>query len=103
MSDDPPIDVYDPPSGGGRASFPNESAAEGLPSSVHTEVAVLGACLLQEEAINDALEALIAEDFSLDSHQRIFRAISDMAETGNHCDTETVINELGRRKELDSI
>ena len=103
MSDDPPIDVYDPPSGGGRASFPNESAAEGLPSSVHAEIAVLGCMLLEEEAINDALEALIAEDFSLDSHQRIFRAISDMAETGNHCDTETVINELGRRKELDSI
>jgi len=103
MSDDPPIDVYDPPSGGGRASFPNESAAEGLPSSVHTEVAVLGACLLQEEAINDALEALVAEDFSLDSHQRIFRAISELAETGNNVDYLTLQNELSRRRELDAI
>jgi replicative DNA helicase len=103
MSDDPPIDVYDPPSGGGRASFPNESAAEGLPSSVHTEIAVLGACLLQEEAINDALEALVAEDFSLDSHQRIFRAISELAETGNNVDYLTLQNELSRRRELDAI
>jgi len=103
MSDDPPIDVYDPPSGGGRASFPNESAAEGLPSSVHAEIAVLGCMLLEEEAINDALEALVAEDFSLDSHQRIFRAISELAETGNNVDYLTLQNELSRRRELDAI
>jgi len=104
MSDEPPIEAYDDlPDGGGRASMAQNSSAEGLPSSVHIEVAVLGAMLLQEEAINDALEALVAEDFSLDSHQRISRAISEMAETGNHCDTETVINELRRRKELDAI
>ena len=59
--------------------------------------------LLEEEAINDALEALVAEDFVLDSHQRIFRAISELAETGNNVDYLTLQNELSRRRELDAI
>jgi replicative DNA helicase len=75
----------------------------GLPSSVHTEVAILGAMLLDSVAISDATEKLKAEDFSLDSHQRVFRAVVDLMAKGHGIDYLTVQEELTRRHELDSI
>jgi replicative DNA helicase len=85
------------------ASLAQLSPADGLPASVHTEVAILGAMLLDSVAISDATEKLKAEDFSLDSHQRIFRAIVDMMAKGQGIDYLTVQEELARRRELDSI
>ena len=85
------------------ASLAQLSPADGLPASVHTEVAILGAMLLDSVAISDATEKLKAEDFSLDSHQRIFRAIVDLMAKGQGIDYLTVQEELARRRELDSI
>jgi replicative DNA helicase len=85
------------------ASLAQLSPADGLPSSVHTEIAILGAMLLDSVAISDATEKLKAEDFSLDSHQRVFRAIVDLMAKGQGIDYLTVQEELARRRELDSI
>ena len=85
------------------ASFAQLNAAEGLPSSVHTEVAILGAMLLDGVAISDATAKLKAEDFSLDSHQRIYRAMVDLMAKGQGIDLTTLRSELERRRELDSV
>lgn len=74
-----------------------------LSSNVQVEITVLGSMLLEESAINDALEHLVAEDFCLDSHRKIFRAICELSETGNTVDYITVMDDLQRRKELDAI
>ena len=85
------------------ASLAHLNPADGLPASVHTEVAILGAMLLDSVAISDATEKLKSEDFSLDSHQRVFRAIVDLMAKGQGIDYLTVQEELSRRRELDSI
>ena len=85
------------------ASFAQINALEGLPASVHIEVAVLGAMLLDGLAINDATAKLTAEDFSLDSHQRIYRSIMELMAKGRGVDTLTVQEELIRRRELDTV
>jgi replicative DNA helicase len=85
------------------ASIAQLSATEGLPSSVHTEIAILGAMLLDGLAISDATGKLRAEDFSLDSHQRVYRAILHLMDRGQGIDTTTVRAELERRREIDSI
>ena len=85
------------------ASLAQLTPTEGLPSSIHTEVAILGAMLLDGVAISDATAKLRAEDFSLDSHQRIYRAVLALAERGLGVDLNTVRAELERRRELDSI
>jgi replicative DNA helicase len=59
--------------------------------------------LLDSVAISDATEKLKAEDFSLDSHQRVFRVIVDLMAKGQGIDYLTVQEELARRRELDSI
>jgi replicative DNA helicase len=85
------------------ASFAQLSASQELPSSIHTEVAILGAMLLDGVAINDATAKLRAEDFSLDSHQRVYRAMVDLMEKGHGIDYTTVRAELERRREIESI
>ena len=64
------------------ASFAQLNVTEGAPASVHTEIAILGAMLLDSVAITDATARLLPEDFSLDSHQRVYRAIIDMVAVG---------------------
>src|SRR5580692_3246441 len=85
------------------ASIAQLNVSEGLPASVHVEVAVLGAMLLDGMAISDATAKLKAEDFSLDSHQRIYRSMIEMMAKGHGIDSLTVGEELARRRELDSI
>src|ERR1700722_17216300 len=74
-----------------------------LPASIHTEIAILGAMLLDTVAISDATAKLKAEDFSLDSHQRVYRCIVDLMAKGHGVDYTTVRAELERRREVDSI
>jgi replicative DNA helicase len=85
------------------ASLAQLNPSEGLPASVHIEVAVLGAMLLDGVAVTDATAALRAEDFSLDSHQRVYRCIVDLATAGRGVDLLVVQEELSRRRELESI
>jgi replicative DNA helicase len=85
------------------ASFAQLNASDGLPASIHTEIAILGAMLLDTVAISDATAKLKAEDFSLDSHQRVYRCIIDLMARGQGVDYTTVRAELERRREIDSI
>jgi replicative DNA helicase len=79
------------------------SPDNGLPSSIQTEVTVLGAMLLDAVAITDATAKLVAEDFSLDSHQRIYRVMTDLLNLGHAVDLITVMDALSKRRELDAI
>jgi replicative DNA helicase len=85
------------------ASFAQLNVSEARPASLHIEVAILGAMLLDGVALIDATAKLRAEDFSLDSHQRIYRSIIDLMAVGRGVDSLTVQEELIRRRELDTI
>jgi replicative DNA helicase len=82
-------------------AMPNPN--DGLPSSIQTEVTVLGAMLLDAVAITDATAKLHADDFSLDSHQRIYRVMVDLMALGHAVDLITVMDALQKRRELDAI
>jgi replicative DNA helicase len=73
-----------------------------LPWSEPAEIAIIGACLSDVNAVNDAMEYLAPEDFLLDSHKKIYKAILDLAETGNNIGLIEVWEELKRRKEADA-
>jgi replicative DNA helicase len=73
------------------------------PASVHAEATILGGMLVDPVAIVDATMLLRADDFSLDSHRRIYIAMLRLAEAGHAVDIVTVAEELRRKKELDSI
>ncbi|HZL25493.1 MAG TPA: replicative DNA helicase [Acidobacteriaceae bacterium] len=79
------------------------SPGDGMPSSLHTEIAILGAMLLDAVAISDATAKLRAEDFSLDSHQRIYRTILDLLAVNHAVDFLTVQDALAKKRELEAI
>ena len=81
----------------------NDALRDTLPASIQTEMTILGAMLLDGVAISDATAKLKAEDFLLDSHQRIYRVILDLLEKGHAVDIITVDAALSVRKELEAV
>src|SRR5437762_3300963 len=74
-----------------------------LPANVEAERSILGAILLDNLAYNEAAEHLKPEDFSLDSHRRIFTRMVDLAESSRPIDLVMLVEEMDRRKELQAI
>jgi replicative DNA helicase len=74
-----------------------------LPASLDAERSILGAILLDNDIYPQAAEALRPDDFSLDSHRRIFARITDLSESGRPIDLVTLTEELGRRKEVEAV
>ena len=75
----------------------------GLPSNIDAERTILGAILLENNALSEAEERLAPEDFSLDSHQRIYQRMTELSATGHGVDLVTLANELVCHKEIESI
>ncbi len=79
------------------------SLERGLPASVEAERSILGAILLDNTVYSQAAEFLRPDDFSLDSHRRIYARIMDLQESGRPVDLVTLTEELGRRKEVEAV
>src|SRR5882757_5884491 len=75
----------------------------GMPASMDAERAILGAILLDNSSYPQAAEHLRAEDFSLDSHRRIYLRMMELAETGRAIDFVTLTEQLGQHKEIESV
>src|SRR5215467_2016856 len=75
----------------------------GMPASAEAERAILGAVLLDNSAYPQAAEYLRVEDFSLDSHRRIYLRMMELAETGRAIDFVTLTEQLGQHKEIESV
>ncbi len=73
------------------------------PQAVDVEMAVLGAMLIDREAISRALEVLDADSFYKEAHRRIFQAMLSLFEKSEPVDLVTLAEELRRRGQLDSI
>ncbi|MGA9508147.1 MAG: DnaB-like helicase C-terminal domain-containing protein [Candidatus Sulfotelmatobacter sp.] len=74
-----------------------------LPAITGAERSILGAILLDARAFNEAAEILKPEDFSLDSHRRIYRAMVGLTESGRPVDVVLLVEELDRQRELEPI
>jgi replicative DNA helicase len=85
------------------ASFAQLRENDDLPASVQAEVTILGAMLMEPAAIVEATATLVADDFSLDSHRRIYAAMAELSSAGRGVDYITVREVLARKKELDAI
>src|SRR5882724_13192968 len=83
--------------------MPAESTLERpLPSNLDAERSVLGAVLLDNNALNAAIENLRAEDFFLDQHRRVFLQMIALSEAQQAIDLITLTEELHRHGELES-
>jgi primary replicative DNA helicase (EC 3.6.1.-) len=73
------------------------------PNNTEAEESVIGAMLLDKEAVNTALEILKAEDFYKEANQEIFRAIISLYNKNEPVDLVTLSEELRKRQTLDSV
>ena len=73
-----------------------------LPNNLEAERSVLGAILLDNNALNPAIENLRAEDFFLDQHRRVFMKMIALGEAQQAIDLITLTEELHRFGELEA-
>ncbi len=73
------------------------------PQAVELEEAVLGALMLEKNALNAVIDILKPESFYKESHQKIFAAIVNLFQKTEPVDILTVTNELKKAGELDIV
>ena len=73
------------------------------PQAVDVEEAVLGAIMLERDAIVPVADVLLPEMFYKDSHQMIYRAIQELFSQGKPIDTITVTHKLRDFGDLETI
>ncbi len=73
------------------------------PQNIEAEQSVLGAVLLENEAINQALEILTADDFYRETHREIFRAMMDLSDHNQPVDAITLTDALRTKGVLEQI
>ncbi len=85
------------------ATIPDLTLEAGLPANLDAEKTILGAILLDNASHAEAAEHLKSDDFSLDSHRRIFLRMTELIDTGRAVDIVTLSHELSRYKEVESV
>src|SRR6202158_6144310 len=84
-------------------SMPADATLEKpLPNNLDAERSVLGAILLDNNALNAAIENLRPEDFFLEQHRRVFTHMIALGECEQAIDLVTLTEELHRKGELEA-
>jgi replicative DNA helicase len=73
------------------------------PQNIEAEQSVLGAILLDNDAINQAIEILTADDFYRESHREIFRAMVALSERNQPVDAITLTDALRTAGVLEAV
>ena len=74
-----------------------------LPVNLEAERSILGAVLLDNTCFSQAAAMLKTDDFSLDSHRRIYGHMRVLGDSNRPIDFVTLTEELGRNRELEAI
>lgn len=92
---------------GGRISSQNRWLDTGLgkipPQATDLEEAVLGALMLERDALTDVIDILKVDTFYKEAHQRIYGAITQLFANSEPVDLLTVKNQLVKTGELDMV
>lgn len=73
------------------------------PQAIELEEAILGALMLEKDALTDAIEKLNPDTFYKEAHQIIFNAIKVLFQKGEPVDILTVTNQLRSTGELEIV
>jgi replicative DNA helicase len=80
----------------------NTTIERPLPSNLEAERSILGAILLDNHALNAAIEKIRSEDFFLSQHRQIFERMIQLGEKQQAIDVVTLMEDLSRRGELEA-
>jgi replicative DNA helicase len=74
-----------------------------LPNSAEAERAILGAIILDNALISQAIEQLKPEDFYVPSHRRVFLSMIGLFERGSEINPILIAEELRREGEVEAV
>jgi replicative DNA helicase len=80
----------------------NTTLERPLPHNLEAERSILGAILLDNHALNAAVEKLRTDDFFLPQHRHIFERMVELGETQQAIDLVTICEELTRTGNLEA-
>ncbi|MFA5353506.1 MAG: replicative DNA helicase [Thermodesulfovibrionales bacterium] len=82
----------------------SEQAVDRLPpQNIEAEQSVLGAIILDNEALSRAVESLSPEDFYKETHRRLYGAMLSLYEKNEPVDIVTLTDYLRRSNEIDAV
>ncbi|MBL7856566.1 MAG: replicative DNA helicase [Cyclobacteriaceae bacterium] len=81
----------------------SESLGKLPPQALDLEDAVLGALMLEKNALNAVVEFLKPEHFYSDAHKEIYTAIIDLFKASEPVDMRTVVNQLRKNGKIELI
>ncbi|MGI4872647.1 MAG: replicative DNA helicase [Janthinobacterium lividum] len=87
---------------GGRAVVPNSPTGKLPPQRLEMEAAVLGALMLEKDALTTVVDILKPQSFYKEGHQRIYKSISNLFDKSEPIDQLTVVQELREMGELEA-
>ncbi len=73
------------------------------PQNIEAEQSILGAILLDNNALNSALEIITPNDFYKEAHRKIFLGMLDLNERGEAVDLVTLTDSLRGKNELEFV
>lgn len=81
----------------------SESLGKLPPQARDLEEAVLGALMLEKNALNAVVEFLKPEHFYADAHREIYQSIIDLFKASEPVDMRTVVNQLRKNAKLELV
>lgn len=81
----------------------NDNVQRIPPNSLEAEQSVLGAMLLDKEAVSTATEVVSGEDFYREAHKEIFEAVVDIYNKGEPVDLITLSERLKQRNTIEAV
>lgn len=73
------------------------------PQAIEAEQAILGALLLDKEAINKAIDIIYDDAFYKEAHSKIYSAIIYLYDNNQPIDMITLAEELSKKKQLENV
>ena len=92
-----------------RSKKPNNGVDQLIPADVkppsepEIEASVLGAMMIEKEAVPKAFELLQPDSFYVPAHKKIFEAMISLDDSSEPIDTVTLYEELKKRAQLDEV
>ena len=87
---------------GARMPVPTSPTGKLPPQRLEMEAAVLGALMLEKDALTTVIDILKPHSFYKDGHQRIYKAINNLFDKSEPIDQLTVVQELREMGELEA-
>ena len=87
----------------GKAREIGEGLGKIPPQALDLEEAVLGALMLEKDALSNVIDILKPESFYSDAHQEIYRAITELFNHSEPVDMRTVVSQLRKNGKLEFV